>query len=145
VGIALDSGTALQTSFSVDVPTSVVYDPYTNYFLAASSTSNSIVVYNPATQQQVESLLVGINPTSIAYNSLTGTLVSTNSLSHTISVSDIVTNQIRALLTLPPAPLNSTVALTQHLQFGLDIHPLTNLAVIADTANGRVLFIPLPN
>jgi hypothetical protein len=30
------------------------------------------------------------------------------------------------------------------LQFAVDIQPLTNLAVIADTANGRVLLIPVP-
>jgi hypothetical protein len=29
-------------------------------------------------------------------------------------------------------------------QFALDIHPLTNLAVISDTANGRILFVPIP-
>jgi hypothetical protein len=28
------------------------------------------------------------------------------------------------------------------LQYALDIHPFTNIAVIADTANGRVLFVP---
>jgi hypothetical protein len=27
----------------------------------------------------------------------------------------------------------------------LDIHPFTNVAVIADTANGQVLFVPLPH
>jgi DNA-binding beta-propeller fold protein YncE len=122
----------------------VAYDPYSNLFLVASSLSNSVVVYDPSIQQQVESLRVGINPTSIAYNTLTGTLVSTNTGSHTITVADILSNRIRALLTLPAPPANSAIALTGRLQFGLDIHPLTNLAVIADTANGRVLFIPLP-
>jgi DNA-binding beta-propeller fold protein YncE len=144
VGIALDTGTTLQTSFSANLPTSVAYDPYSNLFLAASSLSNSVVVYDPSAQQQVESLRVGINPTSIAYNTLTGTLVSTNTGSHTITVADILSNKIRFLLTLPPAPVISSIALTGRLQFGLDIHPLTNIAVIADTANGRVLFIPLP-
>jgi DNA-binding beta-propeller fold protein YncE len=145
VGIALDTGTALQTSFSANLPTSVAYDPYSNLFLAASSLSNTIVAYDPNAGQQVESLRVGINPTSIAYNSLTGTLVTTNTGSHTISVVDILSNKVRALLTLPPPPPNSAVSLTSKLQFGLDVHPLTNLAVIADSANGRVLFIPLPH
>ncbi len=144
VGIASASSTALTTSFSISVPTSVAYDPWSNTFLAASSTNNSITIYDPTTQLQVGSLRVGINPTAIAFNSLTGTLISTNTGSHTITVADILGNQIRAVLTLPPAPVNSTVTLSGALQFALDIHPLTNLAVIADTANGRVLLVPVP-
>jgi DNA-binding beta-propeller fold protein YncE len=144
VGIASAFSTALNTSFSISVPTSVAYDPWNNDFLAASSTNNSITIYDPTTQLQVGSLRVGINPTAIAFNPLTGTLISTNTGSHTITVADILSSQIRAVLTLPPAPVNSTVTLSGALQFPLDIHPLTNLAVIADTANGRVLLVPVP-
>jgi DNA-binding beta-propeller fold protein YncE len=144
VGIASASSTALNASFSIGVPTSVAYDPWNNDFLAASSTNNSITIYDPTTQLQVGSFRVGINPTAIAFNSLTGTLISTNTGSHTITVADILGNQIRAVLTLPPAPVNSPVTLSGALQFPLDIHPLTNLAVIADTANGRVLLVPVP-
>jgi YVTN family beta-propeller protein len=142
VGIATASAGGLTTSFSISVPTSVAYDPATNDFLAASSTNNSVTIYDPTAQAQVGFLRVGINPTAIAYNYLTGTLVSTNTGSHTITVADILNNRIRALLTLPPPPANSTLA--GSFQFAVDIHPLTNLAVIADTANGRVLLIPLP-
>jgi DNA-binding beta-propeller fold protein YncE len=144
VGIANASSNALTTSFPISVPTSVAYDPWGNDFLAASSTNNSITIYDPTTQLEVGSLRVGINPTAIAFNALTGTLISTNTGSHTITVADILGNQIRAVLTLPPAPVNSTVTLSGALQFPLDIHPLTNLAVIADTANGRVLLVPVP-
>jgi len=144
VGIASASSTALNASFSIGVPTSVAYDPWGNDFLAASSTNNSIIIYDPTTQLEVGSFRVGINPTAIAFNSLTGTLISTNTGSHTITVADILGNQIRAVLTLPPAPVNSPVTLSGALQFPLDIHPLTNLAVIADTANGRVLLVPVP-
>jgi DNA-binding beta-propeller fold protein YncE len=144
VGIANASSNALTTSFPISVPTSVAYDPWGNDFLAASSTNNSITIYDPTTQSEVGSLRVGINPTAIAFNTLTGTLISTNTGSHTITVADILGNQIRAVLTLPPAPVNSTVTLSGALQFPLDIHPLTNLAVIADTANGRVLLVPVP-
>ena len=92
---------------------------------------------------------VGINPTAIAYNFRTSTLVSTNTASHTISVADFLAQKIRAVLTLPPATAaNSYLALTLAfqgaLQYAVDIHPFTNIAVIADTANGRVLFVPLP-
>jgi DNA-binding beta-propeller fold protein YncE len=137
------SGTA-STSFPISVPTSVAYDPATNDFLAASSTNNSVTIYDPTAQVQTGFLRVGINPTAIAYNYLTGTLISTNTGSHTITVADILSNRIRAVLTLPPPPVNSTLALGGAFQFAVDIHPLTNLAVVADTANGRVLLIPLP-
>ena len=144
VGIANASAGTLTASFPISVPTSVAYDPWTNDFLAASSTNNSVTIYDPTAQLQVGFLRVGINPTAIAYNSLTGTLISTNTGSHTVTVADFLSNRIRALLTLPPPPVNSTLALNGSLQFAVAIHPLTNLAVIADTANGRVLLVPVP-
>jgi DNA-binding beta-propeller fold protein YncE len=145
VGIATAPSGSLSASFPISVPLSVAYDPANNDFLAASSTGNSVTIYDPTLLQQVGSpFRVGINPTAIAYNYLTGTLISTNTLSHTITVADIVTSRIRAVLTLPPPPVDSTLGLSGALQFAVDIHPLTNLAVIADTANGRVLFVPLP-
>ena len=143
---------AANASFSVNTPTSVVYDPWVGdcpanntvgCFLANSSTNNNVVILDPTTSSETP-FRIGINPTAIAYNYLTSTLVSTNTLSHTVTVADFLAQRIRAVLTLPPAPVNSNLALTGSLQFGLDVHPLTNLAVIADTANGRVLFIPLP-
>ena len=144
VGIATAPSGSLTASFPVSVPTSVAYDPATNTFLAASGANNSITIYDPTTQQQTAFLRVGINPTAIAYNYLTGTLISTNTGSHTITVADILSKRIRAVLTLPPPPVNSALGLAGPFQFAVDIHPLTNLAVIADTANGRVLLVPVP-
>jgi DNA-binding beta-propeller fold protein YncE len=144
VGIASASSTALNTSFSVNLPSSIAYDPWNNDFLAASSSNNSVTIYDPTTQLLVGSLLVGINPTAIAFNSLTGTLVSTNTGSNTITVADILNKEVRAVLSLRPPPVNSNVALSGAPQFAVDIHPLTNLAVIADTANGSILLVPLP-
>ena len=144
VGIATAPSGSLGGSFSVSLPTSVAYDPATNTFLAASSTGNSVTIYDPTTQQITGSFRVGINPTAIAYNYLTGTVISTNTGSHSITVADLLSHRIRAVLTLPAPPVNSTVALSGLLQFAVDIHPLTNVAVIADTANGRVLLVPLP-
>jgi DNA-binding beta-propeller fold protein YncE len=112
-------------------------------FLANSSTNNNAVILDPTTSSETQ-FRIGINPTAIAYNYLTSTLVSTNTLSHTVTVADFLAQRIRAVLTLPAAPAISNLAFNGALQFGLDVHPLTNLAVIADTANGRVLFIPLP-
>jgi hypothetical protein len=152
VGFTTGSGGALSTSVSLNAPTSVVYDPVpsdcgaTNTvgcFIASSSTTNVVDIIDPITSSQ-SVFRVGINPTAIAYNYLTSTLVSTNTLSHTVTVSDFLGQRIRAVLTLPPAPLSSILTASGLPQFALDIHPLTNLAVIADTANGRVLFVPIP-
>jgi DNA-binding beta-propeller fold protein YncE len=144
VGIATAPSGSLSASFGLSVPTSVAFDPSTNSFLAASGANNSITIYDPTTQQQTAFLRVGINPTAIAYNYLTGTLISTNTGSHTITVADILSKRIRAVLTLPPPPVNSALGLAGPFQFAVDIHPLTNVAVIADTANGRVLLVPVP-
>jgi DNA-binding beta-propeller fold protein YncE len=144
VGIATAPSGSLTTNLSVTAPTAVAYDPATNTFLAASGVNNSVFIYDPTTQQSIASLRVGINPTAMAYNYLTGTLITTNTGSHTITVADILGKQIRAVLALPPPPVNSSLGLSGPFQFAVDIHPLTNLAVIADTANGRVLLVPVP-
>jgi DNA-binding beta-propeller fold protein YncE len=152
VGFGNAGVASLASSFSVSVPTSVVYDPVPSdcgpsntagCFLATSSTTNVVEIIDPTTSS-VTPFRVGINPTAIAYNYLTSTLVSTNTLSHTVTVSDFLAKRIRAVLTLPPSPPLLNLAATGLPQFALDIHPLTNLAVIADTSNGRVLFVPIP-
>jgi DNA-binding beta-propeller fold protein YncE len=152
LGFGTAGGTSLNASFSVSAPTAVVYDPVPSdcgtsntlgCFIVSSSTTNTVHIIDPITGSQTV-FRVGINPTAIAYNYLTSTLVSTNTLSHTITVSDLLARRIRAVLTLPPAPVNLSLTATGLPQFALDIHPLTNLAVIADTANGRVLFVPIP-
>jgi hypothetical protein len=164
IGIS-DAGAGSQSqAFSVAGPTSVVYDPVptdcgsnnngtttntTGCFIAASSTANQVEVTDPINSVVVP-FRVGINPTAIAYNYQTSTLVSTNTGSHTLTVADFLGQKIRAVLSLPPAATgNSQLALSLafagSLQYALDIHPLTNVAVIADTVNGRVLFVPLPH
>jgi DNA-binding beta-propeller fold protein YncE len=138
------SSASLGTTFpSISLPTSVIYDPVANNFLVNSSTTNTLQVIDPGTFQQ-RSFRIGINPTALAYNYLTSTLVSTNTLSHTLTVVDFLGHQVRAVLPLP-APSLGTLALAGSLQFGVDIHPRLNLAVVADTANGNVLFVPLPH
>jgi DNA-binding beta-propeller fold protein YncE len=157
------SANSLAQSFSVNAPTSVVYDPVptdcgsnsngtttntTGCFIAASSTGNSVNVIDPVSSVQI-AFRIGINPTAIAYNYFTSTLVSTNTASRTVTVADFLGQKIRAVLPLPPASAaNSNFALNLafqgSLQYPLGIHPLTNVAVIGDTANGRVLFVPLP-
>ncbi len=147
VGVADAAGTGTSQSFSISVPTWIVYDPVGNQYFAASSTTNAVQIINPTTGAQ-STLRVGINPTTIAYNYLTSTLVSTNTLSRTLTVVDMVAQRVREILTLPAPPTipgaTSGLAITGAAQFGIDIHPLTNVAVIADTANSRVLIVPLP-
>ena len=129
-------------------PTGIVYDPAggpvaTNangtlsqppgVFYVTGSQTNSVYVFNP-TSGSATPAAVGINPTSLAVNPNTGTLLTVNSLNNTISVLDTQTLKTRATLGIP----GST-------QFAAAIHPLTNMAVIADTANNRLLIVPLPN
>jgi DNA-binding beta-propeller fold protein YncE len=157
------AGSQAQT-FSVTSPSSVVYDPVptdcgsnsngttTNTvgcFIVASSTGDSVSIIDPITSIQ-NSFRIGINPTAIAYNYRTSTLVSTNTGSHTVTIADLLAEKVRAVLSLPPVTsTNASLALTLQfvgtLQYALDIHPFTNVAVIADTSNGRVLFLPLPH
>jgi DNA-binding beta-propeller fold protein YncE len=163
LGISGGTGGSVSQSFSVNAPTSVVYDPVTTdcgsnnngtttntfgCFIVNSSTGNSVNVIDPINSIQT-GFRIGINPTAIAYNYFTSTLVSTNTGSHTVTVADFLGQKIRAVLPLPPATAaNSALALNLAnagaLQYALAVHPLTNVAVIADTANGTVLFVPLP-
>jgi DNA-binding beta-propeller fold protein YncE len=163
LGISGGTAGSISQAFSVNAPTSVVYDPVptdcgsnsngtttntTGCFIVSSSTGNSVNVIDPINSVQ-RAFRIGINPTAIAYNFLTSTLVSANTASHTVTVGDLLGQKIRAVLTLPPTTAaNSNLALglafSGAVQYALDVHPLTNLAVIADTANGRVLFVPLP-
>lgn len=163
VGVS-DGGAGSQNeTFSVSAPTSIVFDPVftdcgdnsngtttnnTGCFIAASSTGNTVEVIDPVSFVQT-TFRVGINPTAIAYNFRTSTLVSINTASHTLSVADFLGQKIRAVLTLPPtAAANTNLALSLafagSIEYAVDIHPFTNIAVIADTANGNVLFVPLP-
>ena len=159
--LGLGSGSGGSTTpfpFPIAGPTSVVYDPLpsdcgsntgtttTNTvgcFMVNSSQNNVVFVIDPVTSS-TNSFRIGIGPTSIGYNYLTGKLVSTSSVSHTMTVADFPGQKIRAVLPLPPPPVNSNLAINGVIQFAFDIHPFENVAVVADTANGRVLFIPLP-
>ncbi len=125
------SNTSSLASLSA-TPTGIVFDPSTTLFYATSSQGNDITALNPDTGN-VADIKVGINPTSMAFNFQTSTLLTVNALSNTISVVDSQTFQTRA-----------TLGIAGSSQFAAAIHPLTNLAVIADQANNRVLLLPLP-
>lgn len=135
--------TSLSISAISATPTGIAFDPaaiaptsgQTNFsplFYVTSSRSNTITTFNPNTATTT-SFRVGINPTSVAFNYHTGTLLTVNSSSNTISIVDAQTFKTRA-----------TLALGSVAPFAAAIHPRTNLAVIADQANNRVLLFPLP-
>jgi DNA-binding beta-propeller fold protein YncE len=113
-------------------PTGIVFDPATSLFFATSSQGNSITAFNPD-NGQTQVIPVGVNPTSLAYNYQSSTILTVNSLSKTISIVDSQTFKTRA-----------TLGIGGSSQFAAAIHPRTNLAVIADQANNRVLLLPLP-
>ena len=126
--------TSGSTSFLTSTPTGIVFDPSVSpaLFYAVSTQGNVITAFNPdaGTTQTIK---VGINPNAIAYNFQTGTILTVNSLSNTISIVDSQTFATKATLGIGAAS-----------NFAAAIQTLTNLAVIADQANNRVLLFPLP-
>ncbi len=121
-------------SFLTAAPTGIVFDAAVSpgLFYVTESDGNLIGAFNPDTGQ-VAPIRVGINPTSIAYNLQTGTILTVNTASNTISVIDSQTFKTRGTFGISGSP-----------QFAAAIHPRTNLAVIADQANNRVILYPLP-
>jgi DNA-binding beta-propeller fold protein YncE len=127
------------TSFLSSTPTGIVFDPSavtgsTNpgLFYAVSTQGNVITTFNPDTTQ-TQGIKVGINPNAIAFNFQTGTILTVNSLSNTISIVDSQTLATKA-----------TLGIGATSKFAAAIQTFTNLAVIADQANNRVLLFPLP-
>jgi DNA-binding beta-propeller fold protein YncE len=123
-------------------PTGIVFDPTvvtttTNngVFYANSSGSNVVTEFNPDTGSG-SSVSVGINPTSLALNPQTGAILTSNSASNTISIVDTLADPFRTIKTLG-LPGSGT--------FGVAIDQFTNLAVIVDQANNRILLFPMPN
>lgn len=123
-------------------PTGIVFDPFAatgtanpGLFYANSSGSNVITAFNPDTGSG-SSVNVGINPTSLAVNSQTGAIVTANSASNTISIVDTLSN---------PLKTRQTFGIPGSGTFGVAIDQFTNLTVIVDQANNRVLLFPTPN
>jgi DNA-binding beta-propeller fold protein YncE len=139
-------GLAPNTLFQL--PSSVAFDPVSGavtsacggvpvtgacgVFLVANSLSNNLVLADPSTFL-LTPVRTGINPTSVAYNFQSATALTVNTASHTISVMDYVGRHVQAILPLGGSPEQSVA-----------VNPVTNLAVVADQANDRVLLVPLP-
>lgn len=123
---------AATISFCLSSPAGITFDPVLADFLVAQNLLNQVAIVDPSTQT-TSAIRVGINPTSIADNFATGTMVTTNNLSNSMTVVDLIARQVRAVL-----PVTASNA------FSIEIQRFTNLAVIADTANNRLLLVPLP-
>jgi DNA-binding beta-propeller fold protein YncE len=129
------------------MPAGIAFDPSdsatpgNNLFYAVSSLSNTLIMANPDTGG-AQSVRIGMNPTSVAYNFQTGTAVTRNTASNTLSFVDMQSLRTRAVISLgaPPAPSTNVVL----PQYAVAIHPRTNLAVVTDAAGGRVLLLPMP-
>jgi DNA-binding beta-propeller fold protein YncE len=118
-------------------PTGIVYDPAISpaLFYTASTQENAIYSFDPDTGT-TSLIRVGVNPYSIAYNFQTGTMVSINSTSNTTSVIDAVNAPVFAT--------RATMAISSQSQFAVSIDPFTNVAVVADQNNDRLLILPVP-
>ena len=118
-------------------PTGIVFDSSVSpaLFYAVSSLGNLVTAFNPDTGG-TSTVRVGINPTSLAINPQTGGIMTVNSTSQTISIIDTISN---------PFKTRGTFGIGGSAQFGVAIDQFTNLAVIADQANNRVLIFPVPN
>ncbi len=118
-------------------PTGIVFDPSLSpaLFYVNSSGSNQITAFNPDSGS-ISFVTVGINPASLALNPQTGAILTANVAGKTISIVDTLSNPMKTRQTLgiPGSP-----------QFGVAIDQFTNLAVIVDQANNRVLLFPMPN
>jgi len=127
------SSTSSVSSLSASL-TGVVYDPApsTALFYATSTQQNAIYSFNPDSGS-VQTVRVGINPYSLGYNYQTGTLLTINSTSNSSSVVDSQEFKTR-----------QTVGISSMSQFAIDVDNFTNIAVIADQNNNRVVFLAMP-
>jgi DNA-binding beta-propeller fold protein YncE len=129
--------TTAQVGTVTSTPTGIVFNPTVSptLFYATSSGGNVVTTFNP-NNGSTTSARVGVNPTSLAINPQTGGIITINSSSHTISILDTISN---------PFKTRNTFGLGGSPQFGVAIDQFTNLAVLADQANNRVLIFPVPN
>jgi YVTN family beta-propeller protein len=129
----LTTNTIVGRISSQELPTGAVFDPISGMFIVADSLENNLTLISPQTLQTTN-VRTGINPVSLDYNFQTSTLVTANNVSNTLSVMDFLNQTVQAILPIA----NSAM-------FSVAIDPLTNLAVVADQANNRVVIVPLPH
>lgn len=116
-------------------PTVITGTPNNGVFYASSSGGNVISSFNPDSGAAI-TVNVGINPTALAINPETGAILTTNLAGKTTSLVDTTANPLKTV---------KTIGLPGSGQFGVAIDQFTNLAVIVDQANNRLLIFPMPN
>ena len=114
--------------------TGIVYDPAptTAVFYATSTQQNAIYVFNPDSGS-TQTIRVGINPYSLAYNYQTGGILTINSTSATSSIIDSQTFKTR-----------DTLGISSQSQFASAMDNVTNTVVIVDQNNNRVILLGMP-
>jgi DNA-binding beta-propeller fold protein YncE len=143
IGAAVPILSTTAVTSSVTAPTTgIVFDPTVStgtanpgLFYASSSGGNVISSFNPDSGSVVP-VNVGINPTALAINPETGAILTTNVAGKTTSLVDTSASPLKTI---------GTIGLPGSPQFGVAIDQFTNLAVIVDQANNRVLIFPMPN
>lgn len=140
-GAAPVLSTTASTGTVSSTPTGLVFNPAVatgtanpGLFYANSSGANVISSFNPDTGGS-SSASVGINPTGLAINPQTGAILTSNTVGKSISIVDTTSNPIKT---------RQTIGIPGSPQFGVAIDQFTNLAVIVDQANNRVLLFPMP-
>jgi DNA-binding beta-propeller fold protein YncE len=140
--IDLGAATPVKTTSSglasfTATPTGVAFDSAVSpaVFYISSSEGNAILTYNPDSGTALATQ-VGINPTSLAYNYETGTILTVNTISNTLSVVDTLSSPFKTV---------ETLGLSGSPEFSLAVHPRTNLVVLTDQSNNRVLLVPALN
>jgi DNA-binding beta-propeller fold protein YncE len=136
-------------SFLTPTLTGIVFDPSavtgsTNpgLFYAVSTQGNAITSFNPD-NSQTRTIKVGINPNAIAFNFQTGTILTVNTVGNTGSTANPVSNTI-SIVDSQTFATKATLGIGGSSNFAAAIQTFTNLAVIADHDNNRVLLFPLP-
>jgi hypothetical protein len=143
IGLATPTLAANAQTGSVTAPsTGIVFDPTVStgtanpgVFYASSSGGNVISSFNPDSGGAT-TVNVGINPTALALNPETGAILTTNLAGKTTSLVDTTSSPLKTV---------KTIGLPGSGQFGVAIDQFTNLAVIVDQANNRLLIFAMPN
>jgi DNA-binding beta-propeller fold protein YncE len=143
IGAATPILSTIAATGEVTAPaTGIVFDPTVitgtannGVFYASSSGGNVISSFNPDSAAAI-TVNVGINPTALAINPETGAILTTNLAGKTTSLVDTTASPLKTV---------KTIGLPGSAQFGVAIDQFTNLAVIVDQANNRLLIFPMPN
>ena len=144
IGLAIPIlSTSAQTGSVTAPATGIVFDPIVatgtanpGVFYASSSGGNVITSFNPDAGGGSTTVNVGINPTALAINPETGAILTTNLAGQTTSLVDTTSSPLKTV---------KTIGLPGSAQFGVAIDQFTNIAVIVDQANNRLLLFALPN